>query len=123
VGHALPPVRGDIEFRDVSFAYPGRTLALHAMNLHIRAGETLAITGANGAGKSTLAHLLMRLHEPDVGNIYIDGIDIGQVSLHSLRRQIGIVPQHVLLFNGTVRDNIGYGVVRLEAGKMTEIQT
>ena len=109
-GHSLPPVRGEIEFRDISFAYPGRTPALDAMNLHIQAGETLAITGENGAGKSTLAHLLMRLHEPDAGQILIDGIDIAQVSLHSLRRQIGIVPQHVLLFNGTVRDNIGYGL-------------
>jgi ATP-binding cassette subfamily B protein len=110
-GHALPPVRGDIEFRDVGFAYPGRAPTLEGMNLHIRAGETLAITGANGAGKSTLAHLLMRLHEPDVGKIYIDGIDIARVSLHSLRGQIGVVPQHVLLFNGTVRANIGYGRV------------
>jgi len=108
-GRALPAVRGEIEFRDVSFAYPGRSPALHAMNLRIRAGETLAITGENGAGKSTLVHLLMRLHEPDAGTIRIDGIDIAGVSLHSLRSQIGIVPQHVLLFNGSVRDNIGYG--------------
>jgi ATP-binding cassette subfamily B protein len=108
-GHTLPPVRGAIEFRDVTFAYPGRAPALDSMNLQVRAGETLAITGENGAGKSTLAHLLMRLHEPDVGKIYIDGIDIAGVSLRSLRGQIGIVPQHVLLFNGSVRDNIGYG--------------
>ena len=108
-GQTMPSVRGEIEFRDISFAYPGRTPDLKAMNLHIWAGETLAITGANGAGKSTLAHLLIRLHEPDAGKILIDGIDIAQVSLHSLRRQIGIVPQHVLLFNGSIRDNISYG--------------
>ena len=112
-GRELPAARGEIEFRDVSFAYPGRALALHAMNLHIRAGETLAITGENGAGKSTIAHLMMRLHEPDAGQILIDSVDIAGVSLHSLRSQIGIVPQHVLLFNGSVRDNIGYG--RLDA--------
>ena len=108
-GRALPALRGEIEVRDVSFAYPGRPLALNGLRLHIRAGETVAITGENGAGKSTLAHLLMRLHEPASGRILLDGIDIATVSLHSLRSQIGIVPQHVLLFNGTVRDNIGYG--------------
>jgi len=108
-GKTLAPARGDIEFRNVSFAYPGRPSALRGINLHIRAGETLAFTGENGAGKSTLAHLLMRLHEPDAGQIFIDGTDIASVNLHSLRSQIGIVPQHVLLFNGSVRDNIGYG--------------
>jgi subfamily B ATP-binding cassette protein MsbA len=77
--------------------------------MHIRAGETVAFTGENGAGKSTLAHLLMRLHEPDAGHIFIDGTDIAGVSLHSLRSQVGVVPQHVLLFGGSVRDNIGYG--------------
>jgi subfamily B ATP-binding cassette protein MsbA len=118
-GHALAPMRGDIEFRDVSFSYPGRAAVLQHINLHIRGGETLAFTGENGAGKSTLAHLLVRLHEPDTGQILIDGTDIAGVSLHSLRRQIGIVPQHVLLFNGSVRDNIGYG--KLDA-TTTEIE-
>jgi ATP-binding cassette, subfamily B, bacterial len=108
-GRALAPARGDIEFCDVSFAYPGRPAALRDINLHIWAGETVALTGENGAGKSTLAHLLMRLHDPDAGHIFIDGTDIAGVSLHSLRSQIGVVPQHVLLFNGGVRDNIGYG--------------
>jgi len=106
---SLPPVAGDIEFRDISFAYPGRPLALNGLSVHIRAGETVAITGENGAGKSTFAHLLMRLHEPQSGRILIDGTDIATVGLQSLRRQIGIVPQHVLLFNGTVRENIAYG--------------
>lgn len=109
VGHALPAVRGDIEFRDVDFAYPGREKAVAGLNLKIRAGETVALTGENGAGKSTLMHLLMRLHEPQSGRIFVDGIDIAGVSLHSLRSQIGVVPQHILLFNGSARDNIGYG--------------
>ncbi len=108
-GHALTDVRGDIEFRDVGFAYPGRTPVLEHFDLHIRAGETVALTGENGAGKSTLVHLLMRLHEPDSGQILVDGTDIATVTLASLRAQIGVVPQHVLLFNGSVRDNIGYG--------------
>lgn len=112
-GRQLPAVRGDIEFRNVSFAYPGRDLALRDLNLHIAAGETLAITGENGSGKSTLVHLLMRLHDPRAGKILIDGTDIADVALHSLRAQIGIVPQHVLLFNASVRDNIAFG--RLDA--------
>ncbi|MDQ1315293.1 MAG: ATP-binding cassette, subfamily bacterial [Pseudomonadota bacterium] len=108
-GRVLPQVRGEIEFRDIHFAYPGRLPVLDHFHLRIEAGETVAITGENGAGKSTLAHLLMRLHEPDAGRILIDGADIAGVSLASLRGQIGIVPQHVLLFNGSARDNIGYG--------------
>ena len=109
VGATLPPVKGALAFEHVAFAYPGRPLALDDVNLRVAAGETIAIVGANGAGKSTLAHLLMRLHERTAGTITIDGVDIASVSLTSLRRQIGIVPQHVLLFNATVRDNIAYG--------------
>ncbi len=108
-GRVLPPVRGDIRFEGVRFAYPGRPAALDGITLHIRAGETVALTGPNGAGKSTLAHLLMRLMEPGSGRVLIDGIDTATVSLPSLRRQIGVVPQHVLLFNGSVADNIAYG--------------
>jgi subfamily B ATP-binding cassette protein MsbA len=108
-GTKLPRVKGDIELRGVSFAYPGRPPALNEVGLSVRAGETIAIVGPNGAGKSTLAHLLMRLHEPSAGRILIDGVDIATVSLHSLRSQIGVVPQHVLLFNASVRDNIAYG--------------
>lgn len=106
---ALPRVRGTIEFRNVNFGYAGRGPALKNLNLRIEVGETIGIIGENGAGKSTLAHLLLRLHEPDSGQILIDGVDISAVSLHSLRSQIGIVPQHVMLFHATVRDNIGFG--------------
>ena len=109
VGATLPPLKGAIAFEDVSFGYPGRPPALQHVDLTIAAGETIAIVGPNGAGKSTLAHLLMRLHEPATGRITIDGVDIATASLASLRRQIGVVPQHVLLFNATVRDNIAYG--------------
>lgn len=108
-GRALPQVRGKIDFCSVSFAYPGREAVLCDLDLHIEAGETLAITGSNGSGKSTLAHLLMRFHEPRSGRILIDGVDISQVTLHSLRSQIGLVQQQVLLMNGSVRDNIAFG--------------
>jgi len=113
LGRPLPPVRGAIDFEGVSFAYPGRPEALQDVTLRIEAGETVAIVGPNGAGKSTLAHLLMRLHPCTRGRILLDGVDIATVSLGSLRRQIGVVPQHVLLFNGSVSDNIAYG--RVEA--------
>ena len=109
IGVPLPAVNGEIEFRGVNFGYGGRPPALEKVDLHIAAGETVAIVGPNGAGKSTLGHLLMRLHDPSAGQILIDGIDTASVSLESLRRQIGVVPQHVLLFNATVRDNIAYG--------------
>ena len=109
LGHILPPVRGEIELDQLSFAYPDRPPALTGINLRIRAGETVALTGPNGAGKSTLAHLLMRLMAPTSGRILIDGIDIAGVTLASLRSQIGVVPQHVLLFNGSVHDNIAWG--------------
>ena len=112
----LPPVRGDIAFDDLHFAYPGRAPVFSGFSLRVQAGETLALTGANGSGKSTLVHLLMRLMEPSAGRIRIDGIDIGGVSLRSLRAQIGIVPQHVLLLNGTVRENIAYGRPEADEG-------
>jgi ABC-type multidrug transport system fused ATPase/permease subunit len=105
----LPPVRGAIEFDQVSFSYPGRPPVLQDFSLRVAAGETIALTGPNGAGKSTLAHLLMRFIDPDAGVVRIDGYDIGAVDLHSLRDQIGLVAQHTLLLNGTVAENIAYG--------------
>jgi ATP-binding cassette, subfamily B, bacterial len=108
-GAELQAVSGSIQLIGVCFAYPGRPAALTQINLHIRAGETIALTGTNGAGKSTLTHLLSRLMEPCAGRILIDGIDIASVTLSSLRRQIGVVAQHVLLFNGTVYENIAWG--------------
>jgi len=105
----LGPVRGDIRFEGVHFSYPSGKPVLQGLDLHIAAGETVAITGVNGVGKSTLAHLLMRLADPDSGRILIDDTDIADVSLASLRGQIGLVAQHTLLLNGTVAENIAYG--------------
>jgi ABC-type multidrug transport system fused ATPase/permease subunit len=93
----------------VHFAYPGRGPVLDGVDLAIRAGETVALTGANGAGKSTLIHLLLRFADPDQGRIRVDGTDIRGVRIASLRGQIGLVAQHVLLLNGSVRENIAYG--------------
>jgi len=104
----LPPVRGEIVFADVSFGYlPGRPVLSH-VDLRISPGETVACVGPTGAGKSTLAKLVTRLYDPTGGRILIDGQDLRDVTLGSLRRQIGVVPQEPFLFAGTLRDNIAF---------------
>lgn len=103
------PHDGDIRYEGVRFAYPGREPVMACLNLHLRAGETVAITGANGAGKSTLVHLLLRLEGLQAGRIAIGGIDIRDFRLSALRSQVGLVSQRVMLFNASVRDNIAYG--------------
>ena len=105
----LHDVAGHVQFQDVDFGYPGRSQILSGFNLEIAAGETVAITGKNGAGKSTLAQLLMRFIDPNGGCILIDSINIRDATLASVRSQVGLVAQHVLLLNGTVADNIAYG--------------
>jgi len=115
---AQPPlenVKGHIRFERVSFAYPGRRPILRDMDLEIKAGESLALTGVNGSGKSTLAYLLMRFIQPTSGRITIDGKDISQYSLESIRHAVGLVAQHTLLLNGSVAENIAYG--RYKASK------
>jgi subfamily B ATP-binding cassette protein MsbA len=114
---ALPPVEGRITLENVSFAYtddPG-TPILAGIDLEVQPGEVLALVGPSGAGKTTLANLIPRFFDPTAGRVLIDGHDLRQVQLHSLRSQIGIVPQETLLFGGSVRENIHYG--RLEAGE------
>jgi len=97
-----------IEFHDVSFAYGSKPVLTH-INLTIRAGEIVALVGMSGAGKSTLADLIPRFYDVTSGQITIDGVDIRDVNLASLRCQIGIVTQHTFLFDDTVRNNIAYG--------------
>ena len=105
------PVAGDIVYSQVDFTYPGREPLFSGLDLTIRAGETVALTGVNGAGKSTLVHLLLRLVEPQGGSVTIGGIDLREFRLQALRGQIGLVAQQVMLFNASVRDNIAYGRV------------
>ena len=99
-----------IKFEDVSFSFPGNTLpVLTDVNLEIRHGEVVAIVGRSGVGKSTLVDLIPKFHIPSSGMLAIDGIDVRDVELHSLRQQIGIVSQDIILFNDTVKENIAFG--------------
>lgn len=105
----LPEVTGDIRFEELTFAYRQGQPILHDINLSIREGETVALVGETGAGKSTLAKLLTRTFDPQRGRVLVDGHDIRRVSIDSLRRQIGVVPQEPYLFSGTLRDNLTVG--------------
>ena len=102
-------LRGDIAYEGVSFGYERSREVLRNVDLRIAAGETVAFVGPSGAGKTTICSLLPRFYEPSRGRITIDGVDVRDMTLSSLRRQIGIVQQDVFLFAGTIRDNIAYG--------------
>ncbi|MED1949924.1 ABC transporter ATP-binding protein [Brevibacillus centrosporus] len=106
---AVEKLRGDIQYKGVSFSYDQESSILRDIDLNIRAGETIAFVGPSGAGKTTLCSLLPRFYEIDSGSITIDGMDIRKIKLSSLRSQIGIVQQDVFLFSGSIRENIIYG--------------
>jgi ATP-binding cassette subfamily B protein len=106
---ALPPVTGKVEYRNISFAYQPGQPVLQTLSLLALPGERIALVGASGAGKTTLVNLLPRFYDPQSGQILIDGINIQDVTLGSLRRQIGIVPQETILFSGTIAQNIAFG--------------
>jgi ABC-type multidrug transport system fused ATPase/permease subunit len=129
----LGPIRGDVCFEEVSFAYnprrrrkdsaktadstsnadgaqPAEVLALDQIDLHIPPGQTVALVGATGAGKSTMAKLVARFYDPTAGRVLVDGHDLREVSAHSLRSQMGIVPQEAFLFSGSVAENIAFGL-------------
>ena len=111
----LPPVQGAVEFQHVGFAYNENEPVLQDVSFKVEPGQVVALVGPSGAGKSTIANLLPRFYDVTSGNITIDGHDIEDVTVSSLRTQVGIVPQETTLFNGSVYDNILYG--RLEATK------
>ena len=106
----LPVLKNRIEFRDIVFSYPGSPVqALKHVNLTIAAGHNVALVGPNGSGKTTLANLIPRFYDPNSGQILIDSQDIRNVTLFSLRNQIGMVTQNVVTFNDTIAANIAYG--------------
>jgi len=104
----LPAIKGEIDLKDVSFSYTPGNPVLTGINLHIPEGETFALVGPTGAGKSTIAKLITRFYDPDEGAVCIDGNDLTDVTHHSLRSQLGVVPQEAFLFNGSIRDNIAF---------------
>lgn len=109
----LPSLAGQVVFERVSFSYTPGTPVLSDLSLTLPAGKTVAIVGSSGAGKTTITGLIPRLYEPDSGHIFIDGYDLRDVKIRSLREQIALVPQEPTLFGGTIRENIAYG--RLDA--------
>ena len=113
-------VRGEVEFQRVGFEYRAGLTVLSGIDIHARPGETVALVGPTGAGKSTIVNLLPRFYDVTQGQIFIDGQDIREVTLESLRRQIGIVSQEAFLFNGTIRENILYGRLDASEGEMME---
>jgi ATP-binding cassette subfamily B protein len=113
-------LKGDIQYKNVEFGYAAERSILKGLDLTIRAGETIAFVGPSGAGKTTICSLLPRFYEVDGGAITIDGIDIRDMTLRSLRSQIGIVQQDVFLFAGTIRENIAYGRLEATEGEILE---
>ncbi|GFN32321.1 ABC transporter ATP-binding protein [Paenibacillus xylaniclasticus] len=106
----LPSIRGEVEFRDVSFRYgPDKPEVLHGINLRVKPGQRIAVVGPTGAGKSTIVNLLMRFYDATDGQVLIDGHDVKDVTLESLRRQMGIVLQDSFIFSGTIEENLRYG--------------
>lgn len=107
----MPPIRGEIRFEDIWFAFPDdpERMVLKGLNLTVKPGQTVAILGGTGSGKSSVINLISRFYDVVRGAVYVDGYDVRAVQLASLRSQIGIVPQETFLFSATVRDNIAFG--------------
>ena len=116
-------IRGSIEFRNLTFAYPNAPAVLHDVNLNIPAGSSLAIVGPTGSGKSTLVNLIPRLHDAAPGTVLIDGHPIRDYTLSSLRHSIGFVPQETFLFSDTIRQNIAFGTPDATTEQVEEAAT
>lgn len=108
--YPLPSIKGRVRFENVSFSYNETIHVLHNVDFEVMPNETVALVGLSGAGKTTIINLLSRFYDPSSGRIFIDGIDIREVTLSSLRSQIGLVTQELILFNDTARNNIAYGL-------------
>jgi ATP-binding cassette subfamily B protein len=116
------PLRGEIVFENVGFSYPrGREVALSEISLRIAPGETVAFVGESGAGKSTLVNLAIGFRQPTTGSVKLDGRDLREMDLRTYRRQIGVVPQTTLLFNGTLRENVTYGLEKISDDALWKI--
>ena len=117
----MPPVSGDVRFVDVCFEYRPGDPILERVTLHVPPDQVVALVGSSGVGKTTLVNLIPRFFDPTSGRIEVDGIDISRVDLHSLRSQVGLVPQETFLFAGSVRENIAYGCPGAELEEVMEV--
>jgi ATP-binding cassette subfamily B protein len=106
----LDKLKGQVSFEDVSFSYAENAPALHSINFSVQPGQLVALVGASGSGKSTIINLILRFYDVSGGRITMDGIDIRDISLASLRKNIGTAQQDVFLFSTTIRNNIAYGM-------------
>ncbi|MFL2100322.1 ABC transporter ATP-binding protein [Desemzia sp. FAM 23991] len=116
----MPPVKGDVEFKDVTFGYKEGQTIFEELNFHVKPGETIALVGPTGAGKSTITNLISRFYDVQKGAILIDGIDIRNVTLDSLRNQVGVMLQDTFIFSGTILDNIRYGKLDATSEEIVE---
>lgn len=115
-------VKGKFEFIDASFRYKDNNKAvLNHLNLTIRAGETLALVGESGAGKSTILNMIMGFSHVDSGRVLLDGVDINDIDMRSVRKHLAVVPQNTILFSGSIRDNITYGLPGITDEKLEEV--
>jgi len=105
---ALPPIKGDIEFEDVTFAYEAKKTVLHDISFHARPGTVTALVGSSGSGKSTIIGLIAAFHKPNSGRVLVDGFNLATVRLDSYRTQLGMVLQDSFLFDGTIRENVAF---------------
>lgn len=105
----MPVIKGDVQFKDVCFSYEDGIKVLNHVNLHVKQGQTCAIVGPTGAGKTTIINLISRFYNVDSGQVLVDGVNVEDVTINSLRKQMGVMLQDSFIFSGSIRDNIRYG--------------
>jgi ATP-binding cassette subfamily B protein len=113
-------IRGEIEFRDLVFRYGDGNPVLHHVSAKIAAGQTVALVGPTGSGKSTIISLLARLYDPPPGTVFVDGVDVREIPLATLRGALGFVPQEPFLFSATLADNVAFGLDAISARPGTD---
>lgn len=117
----IKTVRGEFDFENLCFAYDSNKPVLNHLNLHVAQGETIALVGESGAGKSTVLNMVIGFNKPDSGRILLDGVDMNTINLHTYRQHIAVVPQTSILFSGTIRDNITYGIKKVSEQKLNQV--
>ena len=117
----IKSVKGEFDFQNLCFAYDSSKPVLNHLNLHVAQGETIALVGESGAGKSTVLNMVIGFNKPDSGRVLLDGVDMSTINLHTYRQHIAVVPQTSILFSGTIRDNITYGMDNVSQKKLDEV--